>query len=246
MTTPSIQTPGVSDCGGQRLADRAHAQLLAFIVEQNLAQGDRLPSELELSRLTSVSRPILREALMRLQAEGLIESRRGAGSFVRRRPADRLVQHLRPAPVQSRFDSFEIRIGVEPIAARLAAELGAEPELKAIRSAVSGRTSSCGPGGLVTGHCLELHRLIAVASQNPMFLVVLEALNANGGGPIAPPTASVGAAANLARQIENEHLAIVEAIDRREPEVAEAAMRLHLVRARARTVAMGCCSATSR
>jgi GntR family transcriptional repressor for pyruvate dehydrogenase complex len=224
---------------GERLADRVYGQLLEFIVEQNLDQGDRLPSEHELARLTAVSRPIVREALTRLQADGLIESRRGAGSFLRQRPAPRQIQHLRPAQVRARLDAFEVRIALEPAAARLAALHRTEEELQTMKAAIEALAAShaaAEPGG---AHDLLLHQTIAGASRNAMFLVALEALEAEVDGIIVPSLALIAEGPQQrARRVELEHVAIVEGIERGEPDCAEAAMRLHLLNARSRAMNM--------
>lgn len=224
---------------GERLADRVYGQLLEFIVEQNLDQGDRLPSEHELSRLTAVSRPIVREALMRLQADGLIESRRGAGSFLRQRPAARQIQHLRPAQVRARLDAFEVRIVLEPAAARLAALHRNDEELAIMKAALAGLSAAhaaAEPGG---AHDLTLHRTIAEASRNPMFLVALDALEEHVEGIIVPSLALIAEGSQQrARRVEQEHVTILEAIERADADCAEAAMRLHLISARSRALSM--------
>jgi DNA-binding FadR family transcriptional regulator len=224
---------------GSRLAERVYGQVLEFIVEQNLDQGDRLPSEHELSRMTAVSRPIVREALMRLQADGLIESRRGAGSYVRQRPGERQIQHLRPAQVRARLETFEVRIAIEPVAARLAALHRTEQDLGAIKQAVDDLMTShaaAEPGG---DHDLRFHRAVAAASQNPMFLLTLDTLDAQVEGLIVPSLTLVAEESNArAERVELEHVAVVEAIERGDADTAEAAMRLHLVRARSRALRM--------
>lgn len=224
---------------GERLADRVYGQLLEFIVEQNLDQGDRLPSEHELARLTGVSRPIVREALTRLQADGLIESRRGAGSFLRQRPAERQIQHLRPAQVRARLDAFEVRIALEPVAARFAAAHRTAEELQTMKDAVSALVAShaaAEPGGM---HDLRFHRTIAEASRNAMFLVALDALEAQAEGIIVPSLALIAEGPQQrARRVELEHVAVLEAIERGDPDRAEAAMRLHLLNARSRALSM--------
>ena len=69
----------------QSLADEAHRQLLLQL-EMNLWRaGDKLPPEKALAESLGVSRPIVREALARLKADGRIESRQGSGAFVAER-----------------------------------------------------------------------------------------------------------------------------------------------------------------
>jgi DNA-binding FadR family transcriptional regulator len=224
---------------GERLADRVYGQLLEYIVEQNLEQGDRLPSEHELSRLTAVSRPIVREALTRLQADGLIESRRGAGSFLRQRPGERQIQHLRPAQARQRLDAFAVRIAIEPAAAALAARNRTPADLEEITAALKSLRVAHAAGEPGGDHDLRLHRAIAEASGNPMFLVALDALDAQVEGIIVPSLALVAEGPlDRARRIELEHAAVVEGIERGDADAAEAAMRLHLVCARARALSL--------
>lgn len=230
---------GEGDLPGGRLADRVYGQVLAFIIEQSLDQGDRLPSEHELSRLTTVSRPIVREALMRLQADGLIESRRGAGSFVRQRPTEHRIQHLLPRQVRARLDTFDVRIAVEPVAARLAALHRTEGELQEIKAAMGALVASLAAAAPAGDLDLRFHRAIATASRNSMFLLTLDSLNAQVEGLIVPSLALIaGEPHERTQRVEMEHVAIVEAIERGEAELAETAMRLHLLRARSRAIEM--------
>ena len=214
-----------------RLADRVCVQILDLIIARDLREGDRMPSEHRLSELTGVSRTIVREALVRLQADGLIQARHGAGSFVRRRPTG---HRFAPTGMQALLDSFEVRIAAEPVAARLAAQHRTEAELQAIRSATCDPAAMLGvvesSGDLTFG----FHRAIAVASHNPMFLLTLDLLAAQGEAIVRGPAAD---ASDNIRRIEFEHFTIVEAISRGEAEVAEAAMRLHLLCARDRAIA---------
>ena len=63
----------------QRTADRLYSQITA---EGRLGPGDKLPNEVELSRQLGVSRATLREAIRTLTAQGVLEVRRGKGTFV--------------------------------------------------------------------------------------------------------------------------------------------------------------------
>src|SRR5262249_43273057 len=150
----------------------------------NLEKGDRLPSEHQLSRMTAVSRPIVREALTRLQADGLVEARRGAGSFLLQRPAERQIQHLRPARGRARLDAFEVRIALGPAAARLAAMHRTEDELQTMQDALRALSVAHAAGEPGGAHDLLLHRTVAQASRNPMFLAVLDALDLRADGII--------------------------------------------------------------
>ncbi len=211
----------------QRLHERVYLDVQALIADRSLIAGDRLPSEHELSRLSGVSRPIVREALKRLQADGLIESRRGAGAFVRRAPFGPMTQHLVPAPLRLRLSTLEVRIALEPVAARLAAQNASKLERAAIVAASV-------PGEILSG--IGFHLAIAAASHNPMFELVLQNLRVKLDDASASMPAS-GLRDESVNGAGEEHGMIAAAIVRREPEVAEFAMRLHLLRSRCRILA---------
>lgn len=76
------ELPPAPSVQGQRLEDRVYARLLDAIRLGQYSLGQKLPSENELAAEFGVSRPVIRLALSRLRDDGLIVSRRGAGSFV--------------------------------------------------------------------------------------------------------------------------------------------------------------------
>jgi DNA-binding FadR family transcriptional regulator len=217
-----------------RLADRVYAELLAFIFEHNLDQGDRLPPEIELCRMTSVSRPILREALTRLRADGLVASRRGAGTHVLHRPDEKRIHHLRPAKARARLDSLAVRLVLEPAAARLAAQYRREQDLVDLRFAAGASTAEDPETDLRTDRPLNFHRVIAVTARNPMFAIALDALELGAGQPDRNHSSLAATAPNHSGRIAEEHLTILKAISRGDADVAETAMRLHLLEAQAR------------
>lgn len=115
----------------QQTAERLYNSIVA---EGTLRPGDKLPNEVELSQQLGVSRATLREAIRELAACGVLEVRRGRGTFVSEEVADiedfgfsgleRLQGQLR--------DLFELRSIFEPKAARLACQRATEEELRDI------------------------------------------------------------------------------------------------------------------
>ncbi|WP_181781748.1 GntR family transcriptional regulator, partial [Pseudonocardia pini] len=93
------------------------------IVEQRLVPGQLLV-ERELCEMTSASRPSVREALRRLEAEGLVESRNGRGTFV-----------TVVSPEVAR-QVYQVRASLEGLAARLFAEVATDEDRAALRAAV--------------------------------------------------------------------------------------------------------------
>ena len=112
----------------RRLAESPAERLRAFIDQQRLQPGERLPAERQLAQQLMVSRSSLREALQKLISEGVLVSRRGGGNFIAERAADwsaaRLVMPLSTLLADDpgyRYDVLEARIAIEASTARHAA-----------------------------------------------------------------------------------------------------------------------------
>src|SRR5262249_47929470 len=115
------------------LADVVVERVRGLIDREQLQAGDRLPGEMELVRQLQVSRPVLREALGRLETVGLIRVQRGRGIFVADRDSlSGCAQLMRRAMIIAPRDLLkyaEVRWGIECYAARRAAELATPEDL---------------------------------------------------------------------------------------------------------------------
>ncbi|UEM07775.1 FadR family transcriptional regulator (plasmid) [Skermanella rosea] len=218
-----------------KLSDRIYEQVLGLIVNGEFPVDAKLPAEADLSARFACSRPVVREALARLRDDGLIVSRQGAGSFVRRRP-DRDV--LRIAPVGSIADiqrCFEFRAVIEGEAAAFAAARHDRDTLADIGVALKALDAVIASGSLGVEADLNFHLAIARAARNHFFEATMISILTH-----------VGFAMNLARslslarpierlhQVQAEHIAIFEAISARDAEGARHAMRTHVENARQR------------
>ena len=111
----------VPNRGATRFSDIIYEKIVGMIADGNFPVNERLPSETKLAADFGASRPVVREALERLRADGLVVSRKGSGSYVRQRPDSSM---LKMVPVGSLADVqrfFEFRAGLEAEAAELAA-----------------------------------------------------------------------------------------------------------------------------
>lgn len=191
--------------------------------------GSRLPSELELAKQFGVSRPVLRQALGRLRAEGLVTARQGAGNFVRRRNESRRLEF---GPLQNIPDvqhCLEFRSGLESAAARHAAMVHDADAIRSIALAMDAMERAIAAGGSAVEADFEFHLAIARAARNRFFVTTLEALR---------PQVEFGI--NLSRSfsarpmherlesIRSEHRAIYEAIRDGNAELAQRAVVQHL------------------
>jgi GntR family transcriptional repressor for pyruvate dehydrogenase complex len=122
------------------LKERVIQQLTRLIEEGVLAPGDRLPSERELSEELQVSRGTVREAVQFLGALGLLQVRHGSGTFVRlgTDPSE-LRDEWRDWTIRHAeriHDLLELRKGLEPFAAELAAQRAGEEDVAAMEDAL--------------------------------------------------------------------------------------------------------------
>ncbi len=220
-----------------RFADRIYEQILEQIVSGQCAIGDRLPSEDQLAKEHSVSRPVIREALSRLQADGVVVTRKGAGTFVQRQPGR---EFLRLAPIGGIADlmrCFEFRIGLEGEAAYLAAQRRTDEHIASIQSAFNKLNEANAASELGVKEDIELHVAIARASRNQMFVQTLDALTVHiFNGINITRRLSLTRSRKRLLLVQEEHRRIVEAIVASDGDLARSAMREHIDNARHRAL----------
>jgi len=218
-----------------RLADRAYTSIIEIINADDLAIGDRLPSEARLGEIFGMSRGIVREALVRLASDGITEARRGAGSYVKRRPSERLVAHMPMAALSSTLGTYEVRFVLEAEAARLAATRRSAEQLADIEQAMSRLRAALLSSGPAHDEDWALHRAIVLGTANPAFVAALDHLHDDvdlilkAGVDISRSRPPEVIGAMLA-----EHEMIVEAIRTQDADGAALAMRWHLSQGRKR------------
>ena len=215
------------------------ADLRTRIVDGAIQPGDKLPSENTLIGEFGVSRTVVRAALTRLQAEGLVETERGRGSFALTPPphGDPHSPGGRPvASLEDRLHLLEFRIGVEAEAAALAARNRTDRQLKAVLNALAEFTASGDHPAHAMKSDYEFHKAIAAASGNPFYSDCLASL---GQTMIAMPrTRLMTGVEHYARdhfeQVVHEHESIYAAIAEGDVPSSSAAMRSHLANSRRR------------
>jgi len=181
-----------------------------------------------------VSRPTVREALSRLRLDGVVTSRRGAGSFILRRPDKNIPSFAPIASIADIQRCFVFRIALEAAAAGLAAELRTQKNLDEIRRAYDAL-------GAILDHetaveeDIQFHLAIMRASQNNYFVTTFEMI-----------TEQIRVAVNLTRslslgksharreRVQAEHHEILAAIERGSSVEAAEAVHVHLGNSRSR------------
>jgi GntR family transcriptional regulator, transcriptional repressor for pyruvate dehydrogenase complex len=212
------------------IGKQIHAQLLK--------PGAKLPTEAEIMKSYAVSRTVVREALSRLQAAGLVETRHGVGTFVLQpRPGQGF--GIDPADVATAadvIDVLELRISLETESAGLAAQRRSDAQLGEMRAALDAFEANVGGAGDAVSPDFRFHLAIANATGNRYFADIMSHLGATLI-PRARIKSSRLAAEDLSqylRRVNREHEEIYSAIARGDAESARAAMRIHLTNSRER------------
>jgi DNA-binding GntR family transcriptional regulator len=200
----------------ETLADRVLDQLVEAIVQGRIAPGETI-SEVNLSTQLGVSRAPLREAIFRLEAKGLVHRAPHLGA--------RVVE-LQPRDLE---ELFAIREGLEGMAARLAAVAMSDDELEALERSLEAHRQqpdvASGTAYYQAGGDQDFHFRIASGSNNRrLFRLLCEDMY----GLIRVYRFRSSTTRGRARQAYKEHQGILSALQRRDADAAEEAMRRHI------------------
>lgn len=209
-----------------RLSDKVADMMLETILSRRLEVGDRLPSERELGEQFGVSRTVVREAVRALVAKGVIEVRSGSGLRVAAVDAAAVSESI---GLFLRGDSMdfekvhEVRALLEVHIAGVAAERATHDDLRRLRAVHERMQREEGDVEAAALDDLEFHRSIARATQNDLYLLLMDSIGTslidirreNLGSGSAPMTLA-------------QHDAILERIAARDPAGSRAAMATHL------------------
>lgn len=162
----------------QSRTDAVVESLTAYIVAVKLDIGDRLPSERELSLALEVSRPILREALKHLAALGIVESKTGSGTYLRRyiSPNKRHIVMQLEAERESLLQLLQLRRALESEAAALTALNATAIEIAELEFLVKALEKEHQETGRATQSDKNFHLALYQFSGNPLLLQIIEPL----------------------------------------------------------------------
>lgn len=152
-----------------RLSEGVCTELERRIRSGEYGPGEQLPTEKLLSESFGVSRAVIREAVSRLKADGLIESRQGSGAFVAARPKS--INFKVPAgsePQMNLEHVFELRTLVEMTVAELAARRRTDEDLAVMRLQLDAMDEALRVDGDGSVADDEFHTAIAAATHNPL------------------------------------------------------------------------------
>jgi DNA-binding FadR family transcriptional regulator len=215
----------------RHLSDYVYENILEKLISGQLGQGVKLPTENELARLFRVSRPTVRKALSRLQADGLVVSRKGSGNYISRRPSTYLM-NLNPGEgaISQMLKSHELRIAMEGDAAALAAARRTTTELAKMKDALELQASSAAVSNLEVSRAdMIFHETVAEATRNSLFVDIIRSLNdAAKNSWVMWTKLSSDEYKNVVSIVVAEHTKVYDAIAGQDPDRARAAMRTHL------------------
>lgn len=207
------------------------------IEQREYAPGDKLPPESGLMREQGVSRTVIREAISRLQAAGLVETRHGIGTFVLTPPTlRRRLDFSTAATIDNVLAMLEFRISMETEAAGLAALRRSEAQLDLMREALQDMETGLSQGNSSVEADFRFHFLIAQATNNPVFEDFYEYF----GTTMIPRTHLdtgyylPGRGQQFLLSVNREHKKILDGIVRQDQKSARQAMFKHLSNSRER------------
>lgn len=214
----------------RKLFEQVAEHLQAQILDGTLQPGERLPPERALQDRFGVGRPAIREALILLQRQGLVELVNGARARVATPTARFIVASLRPAVSQllstrkGQQDFQQLRLFIETGIARQAAVDAGPDDLAALSAALAANERAIGDRLRFIETDIAFHAALAAIARNPVLSTITEAMSTwlhqqRAVSLRHPGQEAIGAAA---------HRLIHDAVAGRDPDAAEAAMRAHL------------------
>lgn len=212
----------------QTTADLVVERIAQVIRERKLSAGERLPGEHELVEQLRVSRPVLREALARLQSMGLIDIQRGRGTFVGSATSlANCVRLLRSAVTispQELRSYAELRSAIEVQAARQAAERATDDDIAELAAYVRRLDDDELPHPEALELDFQFHRKLLETAGNPLMQNLMEVIYEFVLTQMARTTPSQRDN-QLGRRL---HKAIMTAVRNHDPEAAAKAMQQHM------------------
>jgi len=221
---PSVEPtlPGADSHG--RLYRALASKLFDDLAGGKYAIGGRLPAERDICLEYNVSRPTVREAMIALEVQGLVEIKVGSGAYVRRLPG----AEDKPGFNVTAFELTEARLLFECEVAALAAPVISDADLRRLDELVD-RIGEEEKGAEFSEEAdREFHLLIAKATGNSAVARTIEELwRMRATSPECALLHAKARAANV-KPVAEEHRRIVEALRSRDPSTARTAMRDHL------------------
>lgn len=215
----------------RRLYRQIADQIRALIATGEFAPGSRLPPERDLAKQLGVSRPSVREALIALEVEGLVEVRIGSGIYVQ--PPAKARRGRRPTePAAGPFELLRARNVIESECAALAAEVATPVQVASMREALAQMRREIEEGSPPPlGGDQLFHVRVAETTGNGALVAVVEMLWKERSSELYKKLEDHYESPALLEAAVDEHEAVLAAIAAHDGAAARAAMHRHLDRA---------------
>jgi GntR family transcriptional regulator, transcriptional repressor for pyruvate dehydrogenase complex len=210
------------------LTDDAIEKIKEMILDGRLKPGDRLPREADLADQLGISRGSLREAVRALSMMRILDVRQGDGTYVTSLTPELLLETMGFIidfhQDSSILDLFEVRRGLEPLAAEKAALLMSDDDAADLRALVESAESETDVEAVVAND-LEFHHRIAAGAGNALLCSLIDSLS----GPTTRARIWRGLTqAGAVDKTREQHAAILEAIATRQPDLARSWATVHV------------------
>jgi DNA-binding FadR family transcriptional regulator len=229
---PSSKEATVPARRARGLVTEVVTRLSSDIKKGIIKSGEKLPTEIEIMARFDVSRTVVREAISRLQASELVETRHGIGTFVLEPSASSnfRITDQDLATVDDVIAVLELRISLETEAAGLAAKRRSESHLAAIAATLDSFAQAMAEGADAVPSDFQFHMDVAHATGNPHFADFMTYL-----GTMLIPRTRINTASQTPgnrraylKRVLAEHQSIHKAIREQNPRAASTAMHAHL------------------
>lgn len=210
----------------QNIGDLVYNQFMDAIASGEWKQGEKIPSENELAERLNVSRISVRGALQKLVALGLVESKQGEGTFVRRLDGGQFANNLVPLALlsdASLYHLLEFRLIMDSEVAALAALRASEEDIRRLEENYRIQMSITEDPETIAFYDMEFHILLAHMTHNPLIIqtyAVFKDVFTRSMYEVICITNGLGA--------DIYHARIIHAIERKDSTCAREEMRAHI------------------
>ncbi|MBU1342072.1 MAG: FadR family transcriptional regulator [Proteobacteria bacterium] len=214
----------------QKISDQVFEQLKELIFRGKLKPGDRLLTERDMADSMKVSRTTIRNAIGRLVTMGFVEHRQGKGTFVA--VPDPKTGNPFAAAMNAQdttiYDLLEVRMGLECVAAALAAKRADSKDIQAMEQSLEEMEKEIRAGRLGTEADTSFHMAVAYATKNQLHIQVMKNFYDYLFQGIMESLRFLYENPKNIQLILKQHTAIMTAVINRDPDGAYQGMRQHI------------------
>ena len=203
-------------------------QLREWLGDEKYTKGSKLPSERALAEELGITRPLLRKALSKLEAENLIWRHIGKGTFVGTRPVEDQDFSNGVAEVTSPSEVMEVRLMLEPRKASIAALKSTQQEHQNLDHCIKKSIYAADISDFEKWDG-ALHYSIAASTKNELLISIFRLINSARDEKVWGQLKAASLTSVRRQNYIRQHTEIVEAIKERNSNKAQEAMYIHLI-----------------